>query len=95
MSQANMAMRTGSPGQLVVVAQDVPVGDVSPQWRGLTVTGDGQSSPAGARSSQYAFGEWYPLMAWVHRLGGRGVQPSQWSEPTVCVWGMAAPNGTS
>ena len=32
-------------------------------------------------------------MARAHTLGGRGVHPNRWSQLTLRLWGMAAPNG--
>ena len=87
------AAGTGSPAQPVVAAHGAHVGDGIPQWRRPTGLGDGESSPAGGRNSLCACGGWQPPMARAHRLGGRGVQPNRWSQFTMRLWGIAAPNG--
>ena len=74
----------GSPAQPVVAAHGALVGDGSPQWRGLTSSGDRESSPAGDRGSWCACGGWQPPMVWAHRLGGRGVLPNWWCCVVLC-----------
>ena len=83
---------TGSLAQAVVAAHGAPVGDDSPQWRGLTSWGDGESIPTSCCSSRCAYGGRQPPMAMARKLGGRGVQPIRWSQLTVHVRGMVALN---
>ena len=59
-----------------------PRKETSTRRRGLTVWRDGESSPAGGRSSRCVCGGWQPLMARAHRRGGQGVQPSWCYAPT-------------
>ena len=84
---------TESPAPPVLAAHGALVGDGSPLLHGLTGSRNGESKPAGRRSSQCACGGWRPPMARAHKLGERGDQPSQWSQLTVRSWVISACDG--
>ena len=84
---------TESPAPPVLAAHGALVRDGSPLLHGLTGSRDGESKPAGRRSSQCACGGWRPPMARAHKLGERGDQPSQWSQLTVRSWVISACDG--
>ena len=51
--------------------------------------GHRESSPSSGHNLQSAFGD----QCRARRLGSQGVQPSQWLQLSMCLTGMAPPNG--
>ena len=82
-----------NPPQSRQLAHGAPMGDGSFQWRGLIGLGARGSSHASGPSPQCTCGGWQRPMARAHRRRGQEVQPSQWSQLTVRLWGIAAANG--
>ena len=75
----------------MVATYGAPAGDDSPQWRGITGRGDGESSPAGGRNLTErlrgtASLQWRTSTGW----GGRAVHASRWSQLEDRVRGTAS-----
>ena len=87
------AGETGCSAQALVTAHGAPVGNGSPQWRGLTGWGDEESNPAGGRSSRCACGGWHGATP-----GRAAVTPSVTTTLKPCpTWAdvaRVAPEGT-